>query len=165
MVKRDVEKGACVIEFRVPKFEQLAFRQKLYSDLETMDYGDAPFDFSVDQWPAWFDKWIERPEKRFYAYLIEKKTGEPVGDINYHFDNETGAYMIGVVILGSKRGQGFAQQGLSLLCQKAKSDGIEKICNLILRNRAAAIHIHEKLGFVEICEKSDKRVVFLQRTL
>ena len=165
MVKRYVEKGTSEIEFRVPKFEELSFRQKLYSDFETMNYGDAPFDFSVDQWSAWFEKWIAKPEKRFYAYLIEKKSGEPVGDINYHFDSKAGAYMIGVVILASKRGQGFAQQGLELLCQKAKLDGIEKICNLIPRSRSAAIHIHEKLGFVEICEKSDKRVVFLQKTL
>ena len=165
MVKRDVEKGTSKIEFHVPKFDELSFRQELYSDLETMDYGDDPFDFSVEHWQAWFDKWIAKPEKRFYAYLIEKKSGEPVGDINYHFDNEIGAFMIGVVILGSKRGRGFAQQGLEILCKKAKSDGIKKICNMIPKDREVAIHIHKKMGFVEVCEKSDKRIVFLQKTL
>ncbi len=42
---------------------------------------------------------------------------------------------------------------------------IKKICNMIPKDRGDAIHIHKKMGFVEVCEKSDKRIVFLQKTL
>lgn len=100
MVTKNVEREACKIAIHVPKFEELRFRQKLYSDENTMNYGDAPFDFSPDKWQAWFDKWVQNPDRRFYAYLIDEKTGKPVGDINYHYDSQFQKYMLGVVILG-----------------------------------------------------------------
>ena len=165
MVAQNVEKRTSKIELHVPKFEELCFRQKLYSDLETMNYGDSPFDFSVVQWQAWFDKWVKNPKDRFYAYLIDKETGKPVGDVNYHYDEQLYEFMIGVVILGECRGRGFAQDGLKLLCEKAKTDGIKKLCNLIPKNRESAIYIHKKFGFVQLCDKETESAVFLEKSL
>lgn len=165
MDNKHVEGGALQITLHVPSFEELEFRQKLYSDKQTMNYGDEPFDFCRQLWSGWFDKWVKNPKGRFYAYLIDRKAGVPVGDVNYHFDESFGEFLIGVVILGSKRGKGYAQQGIQLLCQKAKADGLKKVCNLIPRERKDAIHIHKKFGFVEIREKSDESVAFLEKRL
>ncbi len=163
MGNKNVERKIEKIEYYVPQFEELVFRQKLYSDENTMNYGDEPFDFSPDKWQAWFDKWVKNPQGRFYAYLVVDKRF--VGDINYHYDNKFDCFMIGIVILGEERNKEYAQYGLKLLCQKAKADGIKAICNLISSDRKSAIYIHEKLGFVKLNDKSTQNDVFLKKRL
>ncbi len=86
MGNKNVERKIEKIGYYVPQFEELVFRQKLYSDENTMNYGDEPFDFSSDKWQTWFDKWVTNPQGRFYAYLVVDKRF--VGDINYHYDNK-----------------------------------------------------------------------------
>lgn len=162
---KNQEKISANIEWQIPTFEQLDFRQKLYADKQTMDFGDAPFDFSRKEWRAWYDKWVKTPQKRFYAYLVDKKRGAFVGDINYHYDDSFKEYMIGIVILGSERGKGFAKQGLRLLLEKAKEDEISKVCNIIPKQREVAIHIHKALGFVEKPQKMMTDCVFLEKLL
>lgn len=165
MVVQNIKKDVAKLSLYIPQFEELEFRRKLYSDKETMDFGDKPFDFSKDKWKNWFDKWVKNPNKRFYAYIVDKNTGEPVGDVNYHYDEKFGCFMIGVVILASERGKGFAQQGLKLLCEKAKMDGIEELCNVFPKERKIALHIHKKLGFKEVFDKETENDVFLTKTL
>ena len=165
MVMQNVEKGTCKVSLHIPKFEELSFRQELYADKDTMNFGDEPFEFSFDKWQAWFDKWVKNPEKRFYAYIVSEKTGEPVGDVNYHLDERFGCFLIGVVILAKLRGQGFAQEGFRLLCEKAKEDGVKELCNFFPRSRESAIHIHKKLGFVEVTDKGTESDIFLRKSL
>ena len=75
-----------------PKPEDLWFRKMFMADEATMSYnhnwgGTIPF--PEEQWQDWYDYWIANPEgKRFYKYLQEESTGEFVGEIAYHFDEE-----------------------------------------------------------------------------
>lgn len=165
MGNKYVERETCKVNLHVPRLEELSFRQTLYADPQTMDFGDEPFDFSGDLWQAWFDKWVKNPDGRFYAYLVKEESGEPVGDVNWHFDKDFGEFMIGVVILASERGKGYAQQGLRLLCEKARACGIKRLCNTFPKERSAAIHLHKKLGFEERFDKETKRCVFLEKRL
>lgn len=149
MKTTEMSKENLKVEFKVPDFEELSFRQKLYQDTATIDGFCDPIDFSKDKWQGWYEKWIQHPQKRFYAYLVEKESRTKVGDVNYHYDAELNCYLIGVVILAKFRGKGYAQQGLKLLIEKAKANKIDKLVNLIPKDRTAALHIHKKLGFIE----------------
>lgn len=108
---------------------------------------------------------MKNPEKRFYAYIVSEKTGEPVGDVNYHFDERFGCFLIGVVILAKFRGRGFAQEGLRLLCENAKIEGLKEICNFFPKARESAVRIHKKLGFVEVTDKGTQSDIFLRKLL
>ena len=45
----------------------------------------------------WYDYWIAHPEgKRFYKYLQNESTGEFVGEIAYHYDEEEQKYIADV---------------------------------------------------------------------
>lgn len=153
------------VELKVPEFEELSFRQKLYTDPPTIGCFCCTINFSRDKWADWFDKWVKNPEKRFYAYIVDKETKQFVGDVNYHYDSHFNCYMIGVVILDEFRGRGFAQEGLKLLIQRAKKDKIDKLANLIPKDRESAIHIHKKLGFVEIFDEENENDVYLELNL
>ncbi len=141
-----------MIQLYTLKFEDLAFRQKLLSDPETMTYNQkwgGTIDFSEDRWQDWFDFWIVNHEnKRFYRYLQNSRTGEFVGEIAYHLDEERNVYIADVIVLAKYRGNGFGNQGLQFLCNAAKENGIKILYDDIAVDNPA-ITLFLKNGFYE----------------
>ena len=82
--------------------------------------------------------------------------------MNYHFNKNDNRYDCGIVIEFKHRGKGYSKEGLKLLCEKAKSDGIEALYDNFEKDRAN-IKIFLDLGFEIIEEttwkKFDKEVV------
>lgn len=141
-----------MLQLYTPKFEDMTFRQKLLSDPETMSYNQkwgGTIDFSEDRWQDWFDFWIVNHEKkRFYRYLQNSLTGEFVGEIAYHYDNEREVYIADVIVLAKYRGKGFGNQGLQFLCNAAKENGIKILYDdIAIDNSAIALFL--KNGFYE----------------
>ena len=149
-----------------PKKEDLWFRKMFMSDEETMSYnhnwgGTIPF--SEENWPEWYDYWIVNPEgKRFYKYLQDESTGEFVGEIAYHYDEEEQKYIADVIVYAKYRGKGFGEQGLRRLCDVAKTNGIATLYdNIAIDN--PAIKLFFKCGFYE--EYRTDEIIMLKKEL
>lgn len=149
-----------------PKQEDLWFRKMFMADEETMSYnhnwgGTIPF--PEEQWQDWHDYWIVNPEgKRFYKYLQEESTGEFVGEIAYHFDEEEQKYIADVIVYAKYRGNGFGEQGLRMLCDVAKTNGIAVLYdNIAIDN--PAIKLFLKVGFYE--EYRTDEIIMLRKNL
>lgn len=74
-----------------------------------------------------------------------------LGEIAYHF--EEGRYLCDV-IHAKYRNQGYGSQGLDLLCESAKKNGIQVLYNNILLDNPS-IHLFIKHGF-HIIDKNDE---------
>ena len=155
-----------MIKLYSPKIEELWFRQMFMADEETMSYnhhwgGTIPF--PEENWGDWYDYWVANPEgKRFYRYLQDEKNNEFVGEIAYHYDNKRGINIADVIVYAKYRGKGFGKQGLLLLCEAAKANGVEILYdNIAIDN--PAIKLFQKVGFCE--EYRTDEIIMLKKEL
>lgn len=117
----------------LPQYHELAFREQLLSDPETMafnrfhepaeDYDPQTgcIQFPRQNWAMWHGFWMEREPENFYAVIADGKT--PVGEISWFFDGEK--YNAGIILLARHRRKGYCAPALELLAQHAFFD-----CNL-----------------------------------
>lgn len=155
-----------MIKLYSPKLEDLWFRQMFMADEETMFYnhhwgGTIPF--PEEDWQDWFEYWITNPEgKRFYRYLQDETSDEFVGEIAYHYDSEWRINIADVIVYAKYRGKGFGEQGLLLLCDAAKANGVEIIYDDIAIDNPA-IKLFLKVGFCE--EYRTDEIIMLKKVL
>ena len=132
-----------------PEYEELYFRRDLLADAETMAYNHAYggiIDFPKEKWAGWYRRWVSEPDRRFYRYLKIDETGEFVGEAAYHYDAELGEYLSDVVVAAQYRRKGYGIQGLTLLCEAAKKNGITRLCDNIAVDNPS-VHMFFKAGF------------------
>ena len=149
-----------------PKLEDLWFRKMFMADEETMSYnhhwgGTIPF--PEEAWPDWYDYWVANPKgKRFYRYLQDEATREFVGEVAYHYDVEEQKYIADVIVYAKYRGKGFGEQGLRMLCEAAKANGIGILYdNIAIDNSAVKLFL--KVGFTE--DYRTDEIIMLKREL
>ena len=128
-----------------PELDELIYREKWLNDPETMAYNHAyggTIPFPRERWADWHAWWIEDEGERYYRYLRLGDSGEFVGNISYHYDEEFGEYECEVLIYAPYRGRGFGRQGLTLLCEAAKANGVKRMVdNIAIDNPAAAMFL------------------------
>ena len=144
-----------------PSIDDLWFRQQMLEDPDTMAYNRAwggTISFPKEKWKSWHDRWLCGPEgKRFYRYLKDDETGSFVGEIAYHWDEEEGICLADVIVFASCRGQGYGREGLRLLCESARKNGIDVLYDDIAKDNPA-IRLFLSEGF-EI--EAEKEMTFL----
>ena len=149
-----------MIELVIPTLEDLWFRKKLLADEETMSYNHAwggTISFPEEKWQNWYDHWVMKHEnKRYYRYL--KDENGFVGEIAYHYDPEYDGYVADVIIFSQYRGRGYGAQGLELLCNAAKENGIRVLYDDIAIDNTA-INLFKKQGFYEVCRTEEKIIL------
>ena len=149
-----------MIELVIPTLEDLWFRKKLLADEETMSYNHAwggTISFPEEKWQNWYDHWVMKHEnKRYYRYL--KDENGFVGEIAYHYDPEYDGYVADVIIFSQYRGRGYGAQGLELLCNAAKENGIRVLYDDIAIDNTA-INLFKKQGFCEVCRTEEKIIL------
>ncbi len=148
-----------------PNLSDLWFRQKMLSNERTMEYNHAwggTIDFPEEKWAEWYDHWIKNPEDKRYYRFLKTPEGKFVGEIAYHYDNETKAYMADVIIHAAHRGKGYGSEALDMLCQKAKENGIKTIYDDIAIDNPA-IRLFLRHGFKEECRTD--RIIMLRKDL
>ena len=147
-----------MIKLIKPKVQDLWFRELCMSDEATMAY-NAGFDvhyqgyhfdtgcidFPKEEWEAWHEKTFT-DKKKYYAYILDEKTGEFVGYVNFHKNNDN-KYSMGIVIHSKFRGRGYMRPAVELLLKKAKARRIKKIYDTIPENREQALRVFLELGF------------------
>ncbi len=144
------------LQLTIPRPEDGWFYVKMLSDPETMAY-NAPWfppDGCIpDPESGWLEiqkSWIGKEPERFFAFLQRKRDGAFVGNVNYHYDPETGRYDMGIVVYAPERGKGYGSQGLRLLLDRAfRADGVPCLHNDFETSRGAAYRIHRAAGFRE----------------
>ena len=95
-------------------------------------------------------------ENKFFAYLKDTKTNEFIGYVNYQFDSSENYYDCGILIEASKRGKGYSKEGLKLLCEAAKKNGIKELYDSFEKDRYHA-KVFEDVGFKVIKETTWKK--------
>ena len=133
-----------------PELEDLWFRESMMADIETMSYNDAwggTIPFPKEDWEEWYTLWVRNSgQERYYRYLKDDANKVFVGEISYHFDKLRNIYICDVIIKAEFRKQGFGTQGIQLLCEAAKANGVE----VLYDDRAAdnpSAHLFLKNGF------------------
>lgn len=154
-----------MIEFIKPTLELLSFRQELLSDKETMAYNNkwgGTIDFPKEQWESWYANWIlDTPKDRFYRYLFETENQCFVGEAAYHFSKNDSAYIVNIIVHSKFRGNGYGNEALKLLCDYAKKNGIEELCDTIaLDNPSIKLFLNN--GFNEIL-RNDEYILVKKR--
>ena len=155
-----------MLELYQPKVEDLWFREKFLGDEETMSYNHAwggMIPFPESEWKDWHAHWVLCEDgKHFYRYLRDTDTGEFVGEIAYHFDEEQLLWLADIIICSAYRGRGYGREGLTLLCEAAAERGIAFLYDdLAIDN--PALSLFQKNGFTEEYRTEDK--IFLRRDL
>ena len=130
------------------------------ADEETMSYNHAwggTISFSEEKWQNWYDRWVINHEnKRYYRYLKDEKGF--VGEIAYHYDPEYDGYVADVIIFSQFRRRGYGSQGLKLLCEAAKENGIKVLYDDIAIDNTA-ISLFKKQGFFEVNRTYEKIIL------
>ena len=110
-----------------PQYHELAFREQLLSDKETMafnrfkepaeDYDPQTgcIRFPRAYWAMWYTFWLEKEPDNFYAILADGRT--PVGEVSWFFDGSE--YRVGIILLAKYRKKGYCAPALKLLAEKA----------------------------------------------
>lgn len=133
-----------------PELEDLWFRESMMADIETMSYNNAwggTIPFPKEDWEEWYTLWVRNSgQERYYRYLKDDANKVFVGEISYHFDRLRNIYICDVIIKAEFRKQGFGTQGIQLLCEAAKANGVEALYDNIAADNPSA-HLFLKNGF------------------
>lgn len=149
-----------------PERKDLWFRQQFMADEDTMSFNHAwggAIPFPENAWKDWYDHWlIHHDNRRFYRYLRDSETKTFVGEIAYHYDDERKIWLANVIVASEYRGKGYGSNGLKLLCEAARANGID-----VLRDDIAvdnpAITLFLKAGFTE--EFRTDKIIMLKKEL
>ena len=133
-----------------PELEDLWFRESMMADIETMSYNDAwggTIPFPKEDWEEWYTLWVRNSgQERYYRYLKDDANKVFVGEISYYLDKLRNIYLCDVIIKAEFRRQGFGTQGIQLLCEAAKANGVEVLYDDIAADNPSA-HLFLKNGF------------------
>ena len=133
-----------------PELEDLWFRESMMADIETMSYNDAwggTIPFPKEDWEEWYTLWVRNSgQERYYRYLKDDANKVFVGEISYHFDKLRNIYLCDVIIKAEFRRQGFGTQGIQLLCEAAKANGVKALYDDIAADNPST-HLFLKNGF------------------
>ncbi|MCL2017431.1 MAG: GNAT family N-acetyltransferase [Alphaproteobacteria bacterium] len=134
---------------KTPDKDELWYRIKLLGDADTMSFNPGGcYHITQEQAAEWYDLWIGVPGK-FYAYITLSDDNTFVGEVNVHFDADTGLHMVGIIIEESQKGKGYAEEALRLLAKYAFNEmKLDKIADKFPATRIAAEKIFTKVGFV-----------------
>ena len=153
----------CVkLELYTPTLEELWFRQRMLADPATMAYNRAwggIIPWPREAWSDWYDWWIVHPAgKRFYRYLRDQESGDFVGEIAYHWDDQEGFCQADVIVYAPCRGRGYGRAGLRLLCRAARENGFDALYDdIAMDNLAIRLFLSE--GFEIVAERDMTRLL------
>lgn len=150
-----------------PKFQELSFREEYMQDKDTMSYNNkygGAVGFPKNKWEEWFKRWmLDESGKHFYRYLLDVKNHQFVGDVAYYLDQSQNIYICSVVVLAKFRGKGYGTQGLKLLFQSAKDNGIKYLYDNIDIDNKSSIRLFKQNGFIEV--GNDGKCVMLRKEI
>lgn len=139
---------------KVPSIDELDYHSRLLADADTMNYnrgygenGTGCYFPTKAETEQWYWDWA-CARGHFYAYLMQKDTDTPIGDVCLHYEKASDTYGIGIVIEAKYRGNGYAEEGLRLLADKAFDElGANALSDDFPSDRIPAEKAFQKVGF------------------
>lgn len=154
-----------------PKPTELNYRKHLLQENDTMEY-NAGYDMNIkgydyetgiinktdEELLYWYESWNTADKKKYYAYICEKESKQPVGEIYFYYQEQENDYGIGIVISNKCRGKGYGYQALIELQKVAFEEyNVNALVDTIPENRSNAIATLKKAGFIEKGIEEDVR--------
>lgn len=148
------------VYLRVPEIDELDYYESLLKDVKTMSYNSG-YNYNLDGYEKEtgcilkFDKekWYSRlknDKNRYFAYVISKKDNNPVGYINFHFDEKSLRHSCGIVIEYKSRKKGYGKCALKQMLDVAfNTYQIPSLTASIPYNRNDALRLYTKNGFID----------------
>lgn len=99
----------------------------------------------------------KKNQKNIYAYIYDKESDVPVGEVGYRFDDETNCIILNIIIEAKQRGNGYGQSGLVELIKVAFKNGYKELRDLIYKDSTSSHILFEKLVFKYIGDVGDSR--------
>ena len=131
-----------------PEIGQLEYRQRLIADSDTMAYNakwGGTIDFPPEKWGKWHERCLNDANgKQFYRYIYSEEENCFVGEASYRYD------------------EGYGREGLRLLMDAAKANGVEKLCDDIAADNPS-IALFKEMAFSEEWRNDD--AVMMAKTL
>lgn len=100
--------------------------------------------------------------KQFYRFVYSEEENCFVGEASYRYDEGYGEYIVNIIIEHKHRGKGYGREGLRLLMDAAKANGVEKLCDDIAADNPS-IALFKEMGFSEEWRNDD--AVMMAKTL
>lgn len=159
------------VYLKVPRVEDLYYRQEWMKDEKTMSY-NAGFDLNLKGYDKstgtitksdadmliWYNNWIDKEPDRFFAYIYDEEIEEPIGEVYYYPDN--GIHSMGIVIQDKFRKRGYGEKALLELEKIAfERNDISELSDMIPLDRIGAIKSFKKAGFIHT-DKEEKGLKF-----
>ncbi len=155
---------AQTLELYVPGVEDMWFVQAMEADPATMAYnagwdvcypGYHPdtgcIDFPESEWADRRARLVGHEPNQFYALVRERKTGDFVGEVNYHYSPSEDSCGMGIVLYAPFRGKGYGAPALELLLRRAfVRNRIPKLCNSFEPERGPGLAVHKNAGFRQV---------------
>ena len=133
----------------------------MINDLENVDIfiGGYHDPYTEEQELNWVREKLN--EKNNIYSLIEKETGEFIGNIEY-MNLKDGVAELGIALTAKKQNQGFGTEAILALLKYGKETlGLKRVYLRTNLNNFRAIHVYEKCGFKEYDVKEDHRCMEL----
>ena len=81
-----------------------------------------------------------------------------MGEIAYHYDPEYDGYVANVIIFSAYRGRGYGAEGLQMLCDAARKNGVSVLYDdIAIDNPAVSLFL--KQGFHEAYRTEEKIIL------
>lgn len=159
------------LELYVPRVEDMWFVQAMEADPETMAYNagwDVSYpgyhpdtgciDFPESEWADQHARLVGHEPNQFYAFVREKKTGDFIGEVNYHYSPSDNSCGMGIVLYAPFRGRGYGAPALELLlCRAFVRNRIPRLCNSFEPGRGPGLAVHKNAGFRQVGTGSTAR--------
>ena len=149
----------------VPSINDYWYEERIQSDPLTMNYNagyDVSYygyhydtgciDFPKERWELTYNKRLDT--NRYFAYIKDNELNDFVGYVNYQYNKDDDRYECGILIEAKYRGQGYSKIALKLLCDVAKSNGIEELYDNFEIDRGNTLNIFEDVGFYVVEEQT-----------
>lgn len=148
-----------MLVLRRPTEQDLDFIAWLWQDLATTAILGGPFDFPVQDRPAW----LAATNTNTRQYFLVLVNNEPVGEVSFRdFNPESGKAFLNIKIAAKYRGNGFAGQALELFLDFYYNDfGGSCLQDEVRKKNTAGIKLLEKFGFICIHETTE--TLFLEK--
>ena len=131
---------------------ELAFTEELLTCPKTMAFNNkwgGTVEFPCSQWQAFFDRYCTGNPN--YEYFHIYYDNEPVGEISTRYDNRYDGFVLNIKVLDKFRGQGYGIRALRLFLDYLfREKGIDCLYDDVAKDNQGAIHLLEKVGFIEV---------------
>lgn len=150
------------VYIRPPRYEEIDYINKLWSDINTTGEIGGPFYLSNEKAEVWFPKMVNPIDKKNYYCLVFNNNHQPVGEVSFHrYDCKRKAAEINVKIEGIHRGNGYSKEAVYLLLKYFFDDfGGEAIYDNVLNKNRSGQKALLSFGF-ELVSMDDDVSLFI----